>query len=527
MRKKRIFSCLLALLCVGSLFAGCGEKAETTESTAVTGNAGSATTGGVTHEPLTICAPGRNIKGFIDVVHESYPEINFNVISYAGQNGTNYMTNQYNSGNLPDIYSITAYSPGRYDYSDKLVDLSGYGFTDNYVPARLREVTHDGGIYLLPSYYSCLGITYNKKILEDNGWTLPKSLKELEELAPKVKAAGYRLSLTELEYPGYGFQYLCNILDTGFLSTMDGREWQNDFTSGKTTLQDSPEMMEEIQLLQRWRDLGMLNGEMGLAIDDAVVAEMAKGNTLFLLGTTNTFVGDRGGNPEDFGLMPYLSENGDQNVYILNVSRYMGLSKKLEEPGNEQKLEDAIHVMEVLSTQKGMETLNSNFVTTNLSPLEGAPNIEGTYYENIIDDINNGYTAPYIYSGWENVLAPYGREMLSFIQGEIELEDVISFIDENQHLMFEGKQSFTTVTETISTEGCAKLIGIAFAQATKADLALVSVNVWDGENGYTNGEGANGQLFPLPVTEDEICAITPTGWTGNIQTVTLTGKRIK
>ena len=97
---------------------------------------------------------------------------------------------------------------------------------------------------MLPSFYTCFGITYNKTILDENGWTLPTSLEELEELAPKVEEAGYKLCLNQVQYPGSGFQYLCNIADTGYLSTLDGRKWQEDFLSGKTTLADSKEMME-------------------------------------------------------------------------------------------------------------------------------------------------------------------------------------------------------------------------------------------------------------------------------------------
>lgn len=37
-------------------------------------------------------------------------------------------------------------------------------------------------------------------------------------------------------------------------------------------------------------------------------------------------------------LMPYLSEDGNQNVFVLNVSRYVGLNKDLGE--NEKKLKD-------------------------------------------------------------------------------------------------------------------------------------------------------------------------------------------
>lgn len=478
------------------------------------------------HEPISICAPSRNIKDLIDVVHKYYPEIVFDVDAYAGPNGTAYMQDQLASDNQADVYSISYDIASRFDLADKLIDLAGYPFTENYISSRLRDVTENGKIYLLPSYYACLGITYNKKILADNGWTKPTSLQELEKLAPKAKAAGYRLALNEINLPGYGFQYLCNILDTDYLSTRDGRKWQNEFLNGNTSLQDSPEMMDAMQLLQRWRDVGMLNGEMQNADDGSVVDEMTKGNTLFLLGNTNS-VADHGGSVEDYGLMPYLSDDGSQNVYILSISRYMGLSKKLEEPGNEQKLEDALHVMEILSTCEGIEALNSNFVTTNLSPLKDAPNVEGNFYNDIQDDINAGYTAPFIYAGWENAIVTYGNEMVSFICGEAPLSDVIACIDENQHLLTDAAPAFTTATEVISTESCAKLVGIAFAQATGADLALISLGGWDPDTGATNGDGVNGKLFPVPIDEQEVCIITPTGWHGNIQTVTLSGKRVK
>ena len=41
--------------------------------------------------------------------------------------------------------------------------------------------------YMLPSAYSCIGITYNKTLLEKHGWKLPKSFHDLEKLAKKAK----------------------------------------------------------------------------------------------------------------------------------------------------------------------------------------------------------------------------------------------------------------------------------------------------------------------------------------------------
>ena len=41
---------------------------------------------------------------------------------------------------LPDICTQIVYDPNIDDVSDKMIDLSGYDFTDNYVESRLQEI---------------------------------------------------------------------------------------------------------------------------------------------------------------------------------------------------------------------------------------------------------------------------------------------------------------------------------------------------------------------------------------------------
>lgn len=77
-------------------------------------------------------------------------------------------------------------------------------------------------------------------LLDEHGWTLPTSLEELEALAPQVEAAGCELALNQASLPGYGFQYFCNIMDTSYLNTLEGRKWQNDFLAGTATMKDTP-----------------------------------------------------------------------------------------------------------------------------------------------------------------------------------------------------------------------------------------------------------------------------------------------
>lgn len=516
MKAKRILSTLLTFTFGLSLFTACGDS----------GN--EAQTSGDEHEPITMQSPFRNATPFLELVKEQYPEINLEIIPYSGQNTTAYLSAELKSGDMPDIYSTTIYSPGMEDLSDRLIDLSGYAFTSKYAESRLRDVADVDAIYLLPTYYNCIGITYNKTILEQNGWELPTTFAELEELAPKVKDAGYNLAICQIALPGFGFQYFCNILDTNFLNTIDGRKWQKDYLHGTVSVKDSPELVKSFSTFDKWKELGMLTP--GDPADDSATQKiMAEGNTLFMLGTNRIYKEQE--TDCEFGLMPYLSEDGTQNALVLSVSRYIGLNKHLEDKGNEQKLEDAVHVMEVMATVEGLSAMNAGFEDNSLLPLNDYVIPDSNYYKENEDDLNKGLTAPFIYSGWDNLIVPIGNVVIDYIKGNATTEDIINVLEDDQSLLNDNSSLvYTTVAEKLDTDDCAKLVGICFGKAAGADMALISKNKWYPvyEGNYDlNRDGVSGALFPLPVTDGEITSILPTGWRGNIKTVTLTGKRVK
>ena len=477
------------------------------------------------HEAVTFMAPYLEVESFIEQVHSVYPEVNVEVVPYSGDNTTTCLQNMFAAGDLPDVCTLTYYDPLTDLVSNKLLDLSGYDFTDNYVESRLQDVFDNGAIYLLPSTYNCYGITYNKTLLREHGWELPNSFAELEVLAANAKEAGVDLCLPQIQYPGYGFQYLCNIADADFLGTLDGKQWQKDYLSGAANVSNTPGMMQAMAYVQKWKDIGMLNGS-GDALDDSVTRQkMIEGNTLFLIGNTNGIV-EADGNADKFGLMPFLSEDGTQNVFVLNVNRFYGLNKKLEQ--DPQKLEDALKVMRVLSTVAGTSALYpATTRKSSLLPFKDAK-ADGTYYADVADALNAGNTAPFIYSGWENTLLNTGNKMLDFMKGNATMEDVIRQLDEDQDsVVHNTPDTLTTVTEELSQEDCARLVGRCFAQATGSDLALVSLSTWiPGNPTSQNHHGVAAKLYAKGITDYDLSVILPTGWNRTIQTVTLTGQQI-
>lgn len=81
----------------------------------------------------------------------------------------------------------------------------------------------------------------------------------------------------------------------------------------------------------------------------------------------------------------------------MNVTRYHGLSKKLEE--NPQKLEDALKVMEILSSVEGTTAVyDESKLKSSLLPFKDW-NADDTYYGDIADEVNAANTVPLIYAG--------------------------------------------------------------------------------------------------------------------------------
>ncbi|MGN1405973.1 MAG: ABC transporter substrate-binding protein [Erysipelotrichaceae bacterium] len=476
------------------------------------------------HEPVTIMSAGRDYTGFIEYVKSVYPEINIEIIPYRGANTTQYMYDQLVTGYMPDIYSTTQMFTCYEAYEENLIDLSKYGFTNNYNDARISQFELDGKIYLLPADYDVLGMRYNASLFEREGWKVPESFSELEELAPKIISAGYDLCESDLSLPGYGFQYMCNIADTLFLRTIEGIKWQRDFINGKQTAKEG--LASSFEYIQRWVDLGMF------ASTDKPADKFKEGSTAFYIGSfwaTNT---RDDGTGDVIKPMPYLSYDGSSNTFISSTVRCYGLNKKLLDKGNEQKFEDALKIMELMSNEEGMAHLMERYGqdTVKAGSLKGFKMSKNSPYYEYSDFIAQGNVAPLLYAGYEDVMVETGNKFISYVKGECTKEDVLSLMDETKIKSLSGEETvYASIKETLSVDDLAKLTGMVFCDKTGADLALISLN--ESKPGVSsrkeNTKGIGASMMPIEMKEMDIVCWLPTGWYGTICTYSFSGSRIK
>ena len=523
---RRSFLAASGLLAASAALTACGGSSAST----LAASASSANSASGAHEPITMLY-SVGLDDFLEVLHAKYPEVNLEQIPYGGGNNSGYTKNQLKSGILPDIYNTSmSWMDCHAEMEENLVELSGYPFTDNFIPTQIRELEIEGKLYLVPCSYNIYGISYNKTLFEKHGWTFPNSFEELKELVPKIKEAGVEVSATNNIAAAYGFQYVCNLADTLGLSNIDGVKWQKDFLSGNATAEEG--FGAALDYMQEWVDLGMIEGPettkaKGKSVEFATPFDsFADGNTAFFIGILKRQTQNADGTGDQYTTMPYLSRDGSNNMVITMVNRYYGINKALNEPGNEQKLEDALHVLEVIASEEGQTSLNRK--NTMMYTVKNAAVDESNPFYEAVKTINDGYSAPFLYDGWVDVMVPFGNSVNNFMDGLETREKALSTLDNAlQESLTKSVPVYAHADEEIGQDALVQLVGQAYCEEVGADCALVSQDAYR-ERGYIqNRQGVCGSILPLDIDDESIAVFTPGGRKYDIMTVTLSGKRIK
>lgn len=520
------FSALLAAGTVLMLsLTGCGNggsngNAGGDNGKAQTDNtAGKKGTGG--HETLTISNMNNLIKeDFIDAFNEAYPEVELEIISYGGVNGSGYAQYSLENGDIPDIY-ISTQSFSETAQQEYLLDLSNYDFVNNYSTFLLDSLDIDGGIYLLPSGYQLTGIYYNKTILEENGWNVPESFEELVTLSEEIEAAGYKTIGHGMDLDGYPFNYFFNIGNTKYFGTPEGTQWKEDFPAGEVKAAGNSGLRETVDYFDRWVENGFITAE------NTTEEQFFNGECVFFLtlGISEYEHAAEDGKTYAFGILPWLSEDGGSNMLTRTVSKHIGINKTLAEEGNEKKLEDALKLLNYVSTIEGQQALMSSNAAYVL-PLNDSVIADDSPYKEIADLVNAGRTVPLLYVGWEDLIIPIAQDIKMLINGEIDAGGLPEAFDITNAKLMEGSSDdvYAVASETLTLEKTAELIAIAEGKAVGADCTLITLDEYRNDE-LRNNKGAAWYIYEGNVSTAVVNLIRPRAAT--ISTLEMTGAEIK
>ena len=491
---------------------------------------------------LSACAPGGSADGgaltwgtwgsygrhkaFLDLLEQTYPDIALEFVSYTGGNSTGYSWIQMRADDIPDIF-ITSQILDPELAKERLADLSGYDFVNSFSTAILDQVSIDGGIYLLPVSNSIYGIYYNKTLMEERGWELPTDFAGLESLCGEIREAGLLPGVVGTQLTGGPFSTVFNLAKTSWLTTPEGVNWERDFLAGHAQAEGVWE--DTMDYVQRYIDIGMFHTDPADRGNPQLILDyLGNRKAVFCTAVQTVNITRFPDTGDELGIMPFISEDGGKNVYMYSPSFYFGISKRLTEPGNEKKLEDALRILSLLFSPEGQDAFLTEETPCVIGVLKSAEVPEDAMVYDARQALREGRAFPMTYAGWESVLADMGQAYKEWFRGEngVDGPQCIARMDALQQSFLSHSEEiyFCESTADFTLEETAELVGKALGSAAGADAAIIPLGEF--HDGVELSAGISGRLYAGKINTDTVGAIAP-NHDGEYAVLTMTGAEAK
>ncbi len=463
---------------------------------------------------------------FLALAAETYPDIELERSCYAGANATGYSWAQMRGDDIPDIF-VTSQVLDEDLAKERLADLSSYDFLNDFSTSVLDQAAIDGGIYLLPVNNAMYGIYYNKTLMEEHGWQVPSDFAELKALCAEIEEAGLIPGVIGTELTGNTFSAVFNLAKTSWLTTPEGVNWEQDFLAGKA----SAEGMWEgtMAYAQEYIDIGMFTTDPEDRPNAALIEDYLAGRKTVFFTMSATMGSSVLSNGDEVGMMPYIGEDGSKNIYMYNSSSRIGISKRLTEPGNEEKLEKALQLLSLLYAPEGQAAFINEGTPCMLSVLDSGEVQEDSMIYDAQQAMREGRAFQMTYAHWENVLADMGQAYKEWFRGENDMDGskCIARMDELQssYLNTQDTIYFCESTADFTIEETAQLAGKALGSAVDADAAMIPYTETYKEGRRLNA-GVTGRLYQDRINIEVSNTIAP-GLEGEYAILTMTGAQAK
>ena len=386
----------------------------------------------------------------------------------------------------------------------------------------------DGGIYLLPVNYGMYGIFYNQTLMEERGWQVPQNFAELEALCGEIREAGLIPGVLGTQLTGNAFSTVFNLAKTDWLTTPEGVAWESRFLLGEA---DAAGMWEgTMDYVRRYMDIGMFTTDPEDRNNpDIILDYLGNRRAVFCTAVMTVNITEFPETGDKIGMMPFISEDGSKNIYMYNPTSYIGISRRLTEPGNEEKLQQAVQLLSLLYSPEGQEAFLTEETPCVLSVLEsGRLSPEALVYD-AQRAMWEGRAFPMTYAGWEGILSDVGQAFKEWLRGEGAMDGpaCIERMDALQRdcLSQAGTVDFCQAEADFTLEETGALLGKALGQAADADAVLVSVGTFYQE-GTALRACVTGRLYQGGINTEIVSTILP-AYSGEYAAAEATGAEIK
>lgn len=469
-----------------------------------------------------------------ETLKEQFPDVEFEFSYYDGKASSADMAMREKNHDITDIYMGTLMMESE-EAKENLLDLSGYEFCDQFESSILNQYDVDGGIYQIPSSIGIRCIIYNKEMFETHGWSEPQTFGDLTALCRQIREETE--DVTPIVFAGaavgYYFTTMTTYAQTEFLYTPEGAKWEKEYLAGRAGAAEG--FGSGIRMTQELIDAGAFDYEKNKDYWDAdlfkVRMETGEAAMQFAWGGQHQLFGLLEGNETKYAVMPFRNYEGD--AFLGTGTNYnIGLSKRLGEPGNEKKLENALRIMEWFSTEEGQQKLTVLGGSV-IYPIKNAvneqtlPQFRKLWYENL-----DGIKAPMLYTGYEDILIQSAEYIIEAIKGEHDLSGLAALIDEIHQAAIakdtDNQAAYAgTFAKDFTHEETVQMMAEMLHSTGESDITLVSDGQRIGK--VKNREGVHSQFYEGPLLYDWLSIFIPGEEMidSTMVQMTLTGAQIK
>ncbi len=510
---KRLFAAALAFAMAFSMLTGCGANGAKSDGKTKQEESPS----------LQIVSGQGKFAVATQAILKKFPDMDIDVDYYVGANTTQYLKQELIHGNGGDIF---IYSTKLEDEIAKeyLMDLSGQPFMSNVDSSMLAAMDVDGNIYQVSGAVNARMIIYNQSLFDENGWKVPSNYDELRDVCRQIHTE--RPDITPLAM-GYAtdalpFFNLAGLAQAGFLGTVDGVKWQKDYLAGKASIREGFESSliqfgelidagafsydgyEKLWnatpdvLTNRQCAMGFVQG--GFSAYQSMLDGTAKAGDEAAGAELGKYATDR------YGVLPFFGmQKGSEGLSLVLNTTY-GINKKLLESGNEKKLENALKIIEYLTTEEGqlaMKTDDSQILVSKNST-ENAPK----YIQSLWNLNANGSKAIALYSGYEDIYMDCGRVLIDAIKAGSSEGMIDRFVETGDRLhkqALAGGTSDTTygdIAEDMDTNQTVQLMMDIVQSQGLSDFTVATHSAADSLSQPLTVAGFCGNLYKGAINDD-------------------------
>ncbi|MEF2071973.1 ABC transporter substrate-binding protein [Consotaella aegiceratis] len=207
-----------------------------------------------------------------------------------------------------------------------------YGWADRLLKPVLDTCQQLDHLYCMPPSLISDGVFYNKALLDEKGWAVPKTLDEAETVMKAAQADGLYASVTGNK----GWQPVNENYASIFINNLVGPQRFYDILSTGKGWQDD-DMVKAIEESKRWFEAGYLGGDdyFSLNFDESISLVSQKRAPFFFAPSigfqwaTNYFTGDQAGDFA-FAPIPQMDESLPYPIYDLGVAFTLSINANSE-----------------------------------------------------------------------------------------------------------------------------------------------------------------------------------------------------